>query len=82
MTILVLPGNGRPSESQVLRPMMMGCPKVSDLKRLRSSGRRHGSALPAPITRFLATAAIKVMRSVSFVEAEGIAVSDGIAALS
>ena len=38
-TIFNRPGSGRPSESQVLRPMMMGLPRVFALKCLRSSGR-------------------------------------------
>src|SRR6185369_17652909 len=51
-------GNARGSDSHVLRPMITACPTVSARKRLRSSARRHGNRLSAPMTPFAATAAI------------------------
>jgi hypothetical protein len=48
-----LPGNGRNregSESQVLRPITTGWPRVVALKCAMSSDSRHGIAFPAPIT--------------------------------
>ena len=47
--MLCRPGSGLPIESQVLRPMTMGLPSVSALKRLRSSGRCHGNRPSRPI---------------------------------
>src|SRR5574343_398360 len=47
MTMLRRLGSGRPRDSQVLRPMMMGWPLVVSLKCFRSSGRCQGSA-PRP----------------------------------
>src|SRR5690606_7029559 len=48
----------RRRDSAVLRPISTGLPKVRALKRLRSSGRRHGNALPRPIARLRSSAAI------------------------
>jgi hypothetical protein len=59
-TILRRPGNGRPIDSWVLRPMMIGAPMVVRLKNARSSGRRHGSWLSRPITPLRARATIRV----------------------
>ncbi len=52
----------RPSDSQVLRPMTTAWPVVSARKRFRSSGRRQGRRLPAPMTPLRATAAISASR--------------------
>src|SRR5690606_24237977 len=57
-TIFSRPGSGRPRESQVLRPMMIGLPRVMALKCLRSAGRCQGIWLSRPITRLRARAAI------------------------
>src|SRR5690554_7120157 len=57
-TTFIRPGNGRPIESQVLRPMMMGLPMVACLKYFKSPGRYQGSWLFLPMTRFLAIATI------------------------
>ena len=56
------PGNGLPMDSKVLRPMTMGLPSVSCLKRLRSSGRCQRSALPRPLTQLSAAATMRVTR--------------------
>ena len=56
ITTFIRPGSGRPMESQVFRPMMIGCPLVSLLKSFRSSGKCHGSWPSRPMTRLLAIA--------------------------
>src|SRR5579859_1550056 len=64
--MFVRPGNGFPvilrMESKVFLPMTTGCPVVSALKRLRSSGRRHGMPLSRPITPLRAIAAMMEIR--------------------
>src|SRR5260363_99233 len=50
MTRLRRPGNGRPIDWCVLRPMITGAPIVVRLKKARSSGKCHGNCLPRPIT--------------------------------
>src|SRR2546429_217968 len=57
-TRLARSGSARPIDSKVLRPMSTGLPSVQALKRLRSFGKRHGSALPRPMTPFCAIATI------------------------
>ena len=59
-TMLRRPGNGRPIDSCVLRPMMMGAPIVVRLKNARSSGSRQGNWLSRPITPLSARATIRV----------------------
>src|SRR5450830_1782923 len=49
MTILRRLGGGRPIESKVLRPMMMGWPEVVRLKWARSSGKCQGRVLLMPM---------------------------------
>ena len=49
MTMFCRPGSGRPIESQVLRPITMGLPIVSALKRFRSFGRCQGNPPSRPI---------------------------------
>ena len=51
-------GSARPSDSAVLRPISTGLPRVSALKRLRSSGRCQGKALPWPMAKLRSSAAI------------------------
>src|SRR5947209_19654607 len=48
-------------ESKVRRPMIMGWPRVSSLKRRWSAGRRQGRRLSRPIARLAAMAAIRVI---------------------
>jgi hypothetical protein len=60
MKVFRRPGSGRKrsgSESHVRRPITTGWPIVSDRKRSRSSGMRHGMPPPRPITPPRATAA-------------------------
>ena len=57
-TMFCRSGSARGSDSHVLRPMITAWPIVSARKRFRSSGRRHGSRLSAPMTPFAATAAM------------------------
>lgn len=58
-TILRRPGRGRRGrESQVARPMMTGCPRVSCLKWRRSSERCQGMSPRKPISRFAPIATI------------------------
>src|SRR3989344_4107802 len=56
ITMLVRSGKGLPKyptmDSKVLRPMMTGCPFVSALKRLRSSGMCQSSFPSFPNSRF------------------------------
>ena len=59
-TTVVRPGNGRPIDSYVRRPITSTWPMVSALKRRRSSGRCHGSPPSTPITPLRATAATMV----------------------
>lgn len=59
------PGSGRLGrDSQVARPIMTGCPTVSCLKCLRSSGICHGISPPKPISppRPAATTALSSRR--------------------
>src|SRR4051812_11802036 len=61
-TIVGRPGRGRPPmESKVRRPMIIGCPIVSALKRRWSAGRRQGRRLSMPMARLAAMAAIRVI---------------------
>jgi hypothetical protein len=55
-TMFCRPGSGLPIDAYVFRPMMTAWPSVSCLKCFRSSGRRHGSCPPRPITRLAAIA--------------------------
>src|SRR5690606_28133589 len=57
-------GSARPSDSAVLRPISTGLPSVSALKRARSSGSRHGNALPRPMASLRSTAASIVISTV------------------
>ena len=58
------PGNGRPIESKVFRPMTIGLPSVTALKRRISAGRCHGIAPALPITRLRARAATRTINGV------------------
>ena len=61
-TIDVRPGSGRPIESHVRRPMMIGRPIVRALNRFKSAESRHGNCPPRPMTPFSETAAISETR--------------------
>src|SRR3989344_1669356 len=50
-------------DSKVLRPMIMGCPSVNSLKRLRSSGMCQSSFPSLPSSRFLPIATTAQMRA-------------------
>src|SRR5690606_7083149 len=54
--ILSLLGNGLPRDSNVLRPMITGCPEVVRLKNRRSLGRCQSNPLSLPMTLFSAAA--------------------------
>src|SRR5690606_12498271 len=69
-TRLSRPGSGRPRESQVLRPMMIGLFKVNALTCLRSAGRCQGMLLFNPITRSWAQAAMRHRGRWLFIGAE------------
>src|SRR5690606_17010761 len=58
------PGRGRPTESQVSRPMMSAWPVGVRCKYSRSSAICHGRALPWPITPLRARAISRVTRGV------------------
>ena len=59
-TILSLPGNGRPIESHVFLPIIIGLFIVNFLKLDKSDGKSHGIDPLLPITPFSATATIKL----------------------
>src|SRR3989344_9680189 len=50
-------------DSKVLRPMIMGCPSVNSLKRLRSSGMCQSSFPSLPSSRFLPIATTAQIRA-------------------
>ena len=58
-TMLRRPSSGLPIVSKVFRPMITGLPMVSRRKRFMSLDSRQGMPVPAPITPFSATAAIR-----------------------
>ena len=58
--MLILLGKGRPMDSYVFRPMIIGLPEVKALNLFKSSGIFHGKELFLPITKFLDTAATAV----------------------
>src|SRR5450830_37257 len=68
MTILRRFGRGRPMESKVLRPMMIGWPEVVRLKCARSSGKCQGRVLLMPMPCLLSVATM----THSAPEAEGV----------
>ena len=49
-TRLVRPGNALPIDSNVRRPITIGCPHVRFLKYFKSPGRCHRSSFPSPIS--------------------------------
>src|SRR5262245_32941779 len=53
------PGSGRPIDSYVWRPMMIGCPMVNALNRAMSAGSLQGSDPSRPITPFSDTATMR-----------------------
>jgi hypothetical protein len=63
--MLVRFGNGRPSDSQVLRPISTQWPVVVALKYFRSTGKCHGMApfCPMALSAFMATMADNSMGS-------------------
>ena len=71
ITILSRPGSGRPMLSHVRRPIRIGLPIVSALKRLRSLDRRQGSPPPRPITPFSAIAT-RIASSMAFKSITGL----------
>ena len=62
MTILRRFGSGRPMDSNVLRPIIMGWPEVVRLKCAKSSGKCHGSVLRTPIPLSASVATMIVRR--------------------
>ena len=57
-TTVSRPGNGRPIDSNVLRPIASTWPIVVSLNHLKSSGKCQGMVLPLPIARLSDIAAM------------------------